>query len=363
MGGPAEHPPLPKADQAAWNSAGPASSPSREARTGLAELTVERVRGRSTITGSSWRNPLRLLMPLVQEHADAEPRCEGLEVAGGCNWVYAVSYGGGLVGGDDLSLTVDVGDGCSAVLATQASGKVYRTRYSEPQTVTRQALEATVGRGALLAILPDPVQVFSAARYAQRQRVALAAADSSVVCVDWLTAGRYSRGERWEFELYESSNEFRYQDNKEEQEGEERPPFLVDALRLAPSRALPLREAFGERENVVCSVVAVGPRARGVAEALRLAAAAVTAGGGDIVRGQRLRLTEAERAAHGELPAFRGGLRISASELQPQKGGEGGGVVARIVGQETEDVYALLGTVLRCLEPQLGGRPFSHSHQ
>ena len=42
-------------------------------------------------------------------------------------WVYAATLGGGLVGGDEIRLTVEVDAGARALLTTQASTKVYRS--------------------------------------------------------------------------------------------------------------------------------------------------------------------------------------------------------------------------------------------
>ena len=41
-----------------------------------------------------------------------------------CQWVYFMSYGGGLVEGDQLQLELDVGEQCCTLLTTQASTKV-----------------------------------------------------------------------------------------------------------------------------------------------------------------------------------------------------------------------------------------------
>ena len=49
------------------------------------------------------------------------------------------------------------------------------------------------------ALLPDPITCYSESRYVQRQKVALDVG-GSVVSVDWLTAGRFANGERWDFE-------------------------------------------------------------------------------------------------------------------------------------------------------------------
>ena len=41
-----------------------------------------------------------------------------------CQWLYVITFGGGLVEGDDVSLDVKVGEHCTVVVTTQASTKV-----------------------------------------------------------------------------------------------------------------------------------------------------------------------------------------------------------------------------------------------
>lgn len=65
--------------------------------------------------------------------------------------------------------------------------------------------QATVGKNALLAVIPDPVTCFSTARYSQKQLFRVHA-DSNLVVVDWITSGRHASGEQWEFDLYMSKN-------------------------------------------------------------------------------------------------------------------------------------------------------------
>lgn len=65
--------------------------------------------------------------------------------------------------------------------------------------------QARIGSGALLAVIPDPVTCFSTAKYSQKQ-VFRVSADSNLLIVDWITSGRHESGERWDFELYKSTN-------------------------------------------------------------------------------------------------------------------------------------------------------------
>ncbi len=149
---------------------------------GRAELAVVRDRdGRTVVSRAYATSPLRLLMP--KNHGSAA-------------WVFTSSFGGGLVDGDRLALDIDVGDGATAFVSSQASTKVYRS-----VTGTSADVCARVGRDGLLVLAPDPVVCFAAARYRQVQRIDLAER-AGLVLVDWVSSGRHASGERWAFGEY-----------------------------------------------------------------------------------------------------------------------------------------------------------------
>lgn len=148
---------------------------------GTGVVSVQRIRSKSVVVGAFASSPLRLLTP--RNHGSAA-------------WLYTATYGGGLVDGDALDLTVGVGDGASVLLSTQASTKVYRSPSG-----TRVELDAAVGDDGLLVSAPDPVVCFAGASYSQVQRFDLRGS-GGVVIVDWLTSGRRARGERWAFDNY-----------------------------------------------------------------------------------------------------------------------------------------------------------------
>ncbi len=87
-------------------SVGTAIAPAR----GLLELSL--VAGRTAATRSFATSPLKLLIPRRRTAAA---------------WVYAGTYGGGLVAGDEIDLDVRIGPKALGVLGTQASTKVYRS--------------------------------------------------------------------------------------------------------------------------------------------------------------------------------------------------------------------------------------------
>ena len=211
----------------------------RDNPNGHGALHVASVAGRSAVVGSWARSPLRLLTP----------RAPGQSV-----WAYTSTFGGGMVAGDRTRLEVRVDAGATCFLSTQASTKIYRNPAGLP---CAHELSATLEEDALLILAPDPVQCFAEARYEQRQSFYLQA-QSSLVLVDWLSAGRTARGERWSFDRYFSRNEIQREGRK----------VLLDALLLdAHNGAMNAPHRTG-RYNCFATVVVLGPSLRSEATAL-----------------------------------------------------------------------------------------------
>ncbi len=155
---------------------------------GRGELTVERIDDRSRLTQSRATAPLKLLSP---------------QQPGPAVWIYATTFGGGLVAGDAIDLRLHVGADAVCVLTTQASTKVYRQQNGLGAS---QRLAAHVAPQATLVVVPDPLVCFENAIYRQHQHVQLQRG-GNLVLLDWFTAGRVAYGERWVFSRYASRNE------------------------------------------------------------------------------------------------------------------------------------------------------------
>ena len=153
------------------------------ARPGTGVLDVTRVDHRSLVLRAYATSPLRLLLP--RNH-------------GAAAWVYVSSYGGGLVGGDQVSLSLRVGPDAAAFVSSQASTKIYRSHAP-----ASMHLDATVAAGGQLVLWPDPIVCFAGSTFRQRQRIELADG-AGLVLVDALSSGRRASGERWRFDEYSS---------------------------------------------------------------------------------------------------------------------------------------------------------------
>jgi urease accessory protein len=262
---------------------------------GTAELLVERVHDQSAVTFSRASAPLKIL----------NPRARGPAV-----WSFLSNFGGGLVAGDRTRLSLRVKDGAVCFLGSQASTKIYRNPNALP---CAHSTEASVESGALLVMVPQPVQAFADSIYVQKQKVQMAPG-SSVVWVDCFTSGRAACGERWAFKKLEMRTEIL--------NGSGRRCFL-DGLRLEGGEVAGRMGRF----NAFATVTMMG-------ETLGAAISSV--------------LDEVAQSPVERRPA----LIESASDLP------NGGVVLRIAGEEPQVVAERVRARISFLSPLLHGEPW-----
>jgi len=266
-------------------------------RHGYGALELEFVAGRTVVTRAEAFSPLKWLIPRRSTSAA---------------WAFSSTLGGGLVAGDRIQMQVGVRPGARAVLVTQSSTKVYRT---DSDADCRQVLGATVDKGGLLVVAPDPVTCFTGARYDQQQIIRLHP-DATLVYVDWLTSGRRARGECWAFS--------RYQTHLDIYRGGER--YLTDSLLLDPGDG-PLDSPFRMGTfHCFAMMVMCGPQAQEAAVSL---------------------LAEvADKAIDPDNEVV-----DSVSSLND-------GVIWRIAGRTTEQVGRRLKSQLEFFKPILGESPW-----
>jgi len=262
---------------------------------GTGILDIAWVDRRSVVRRAYATSPLRWLTP--RNHGPAA-------------WVYASSYGGGLVGGDNLCLTISIGAGASAFVSSQASTKVYRSRDRSSAKI-----EATVSAGGHLVLWPDPVVCYAGSTFRQLQCVDLMD-DGALVLVETMTSGRRASGERWQFVEYANRITVR-QDGR---------VVLFDATRLSSTEGN-LGARLG-RFDVLCTVVIVGRR---FLENVR----AIT---------ESIGSCPIERRAD---------LLLSAAPIGDT------GCLLRVVGRSTEQVTGVVRSYLSFLSRLLGDDPWT----
>ena len=334
----------------------------RKPRTGLARLIASCDKGVTRLTCVSHRAPARLL-----------PLRGALAGAAGAATCVLGSYGGGLLGGDQVDVHVEAEADATLVLGTQASTKVYRTNAD----AARQRIHARVHPGALLVFTPDPLVPFANSAYEGAQRFDLHRG-SSLVAVDWLGGGRTLCGERWAFNSYSSRTEARLV----EEEGERDRLALVESLSLQPGCPVSRAASFdvgGVSRDAAVSVLVSGPRASGVAAQLHAAAALLaqrrTGGKGvrDARDGEPSVLHNEAQAAAGDavvgkqlVAGLLGDIVLGVSDVPlPRTSADDESeerpvlTLARLVAEYNEDVYRVLNHCLAPLKPAVGVTPYS----
>ncbi len=101
-----------------------------------------------------------------------------------------INTAGGLTGGDRMTSEAIVGDGCSAIVTTQACEKIYRSSGGSARITTSVA----VGENAWLDWLPQETILFDGARLSRRLDADIAPG-ATLLLVEATIFGRSARGE------------------------------------------------------------------------------------------------------------------------------------------------------------------------
>lgn len=118
--------------------------------------------------------------------------------------VFLLSYGGGLVGGDTVDLSIHVKPKAKLSVVTQGHTKIFKSPSAD--VTTKQTLRVEIDDNAGLCLLPDPVQPFEDSVYIQTQVFKLKS-KASLFMLDWVTQGRTARGENWSLIKWTGRNE------------------------------------------------------------------------------------------------------------------------------------------------------------
>lgn len=210
------------------------------------DLGIESRAGRSVLTQRRHSGPLRVQRPFYPEGDDV------------CH-VYVLHPPGGVVGGDELEITVAVDESAAALLTTPAAGKFYRSAGR----MARQSQRLHVAAGASLEWFPQENIAFDGACVTATTRVALAG-DARFIGWEILCLGRPGAGERFERGTVRQVWEI-WRDGH--------PLFIERALYEEGGAAL--NAPWGLAGQAVCgSLVCVGNEA-GLSERVRAATAAL----------------------------------------------------------------------------------------
>lgn len=195
---------------------------------GRLALELNRTEHGTQLTRSSHEGPLRIQRVLKPEGPE-------------CPHIYLLHPPGGVVGGDRLQTSVELGAGAQVLLTTPAAQKLYRSQGARAEISNLLQL----GQGARLEWLPSETLAFSSAQALVTTRVVLAP-QAAFLGWDIACYGMPARGETFDagrvvahFEIFRAET-----------------PLLIDSFDLGQGELLD--GAFALRgEPVVASLYAV----------------------------------------------------------------------------------------------------------
>jgi urease accessory protein len=151
------------------------------------ELKFERDgAARTVLVHSTQQPPLRVVR--------AFPGVDGSRLA------HLHNVSGGLLGGDDLTLCVEVGPAAQVQITTTGATRIYRPRVDARAAVQRNRVR--LARNALLEYVPDAIIPFAGSRFAQETTIELAEG-AGLFWWEIVAPGREARGEVFAFESFE----------------------------------------------------------------------------------------------------------------------------------------------------------------
>ena len=139
--------------------------------------------GQTTLVSSRQDPPFRVVRAFRSENGSAMAHLHNVS--------------GGLFGGDDLSLYIEVGTRAEAQLTTTGATRVYRR--DSGSSITRQHNEFIVSEYGLLEYVPDAIIPFAGSNYCQQTIVRLSA-NAGLFWWEILAPGREARNEVFAFE-------------------------------------------------------------------------------------------------------------------------------------------------------------------
>jgi urease accessory protein len=150
-------------------------------RVGELRLEYAKHDHQTVITRSYCTTPWHLLPPIYLDET-------------GSAYTLLVNPAGGLVGGDSLSIDMNLDRDAHVLISAPSANRVYRSEGK----LSEQIVNITVGPDAILEWLPEHTIPFAGSRFRQKIHATLAPG-ATIILWDALASGRMARDERWAF--------------------------------------------------------------------------------------------------------------------------------------------------------------------
>lgn len=132
----------------------------------------------------------------VCEHEPPLRVIRAFPLPGGGTLVHTHNLSGGVLGGDQLAMSTDVGPRASVQITSTSATRLYRSAAEAPAAIQTNTFQ--VQTGGLLEYLPDPLIPFAGSRYRQHTHITLAA-NAGLFWWETLAPGREAREELFDY--------------------------------------------------------------------------------------------------------------------------------------------------------------------
>ena len=154
---------------------------------GVVELSLRRSGPRTVVRDAYFQTPLQIMRPYYLDDS-------------GTAYVYLLSPGGGVVGGDRYAITVTLEAGARACLTTASATKL----YASPDSMAGQRFEVILQAGTVFEYLPEQIIPFARSAFHQDMTVRLGSGALAVLA-EIVAPGRLARGEAFAYRDYSSA--------------------------------------------------------------------------------------------------------------------------------------------------------------
>ena len=124
--------------------------------------------------------------------------------------LFLLSYGGGLLPPDSISLSLTLEPTTRLTITTQGSTKIFPSKAQSDSSLkpltASQSLTADLKPHSALLLSPEPTQPFKDSHYVQTQ-IFHVHSTASLCLLDWVFEGRRARGESWHAGSWRGRNE------------------------------------------------------------------------------------------------------------------------------------------------------------
>ncbi len=144
-------------------------------------------------------------------------------IPGGGALVHVHNISGGVLGGDQLTLDVEIGSHAYAQLTSTSATRIYQCRPGLPTST--QTNSTHIARDGLLEYLPDPIIPFAGSQYIQHTHIELATG-AGLFWWETLAPGRTAREEIFAYTLLQLNLDITTEGR----------PIAIERLKLEPAK-------------------------------------------------------------------------------------------------------------------------------